>query len=609
MIVPDSLHVGVSLQPEWIRSPCPGEPYTVGECVAIQEKTDAPWTLTFITEVPCWGAYQCSAVNPGKKLVVSDMWLRKLKSIVRRVLFCQFVFRKEVSLPFVISRAENREIILGYPRLGSLLEDTILRKCKPWENFQKGELVALRYTQKNISLATRVLQVLGKKLMVLDPLSEKTRIFSSQRFQKLVLCPHVERISLPDHRCEVGMVESLIRDFSLREYRLCIGSFDGQPQYGYVPTPEQVALDRHRLLHLFSSYFDQECGRCKEKDALEELIVPTNTSLYVQADLHGDLVSLLSLLTWLQCEGYFDEQYRTLSTFHLVFLGDCLDRGVNDIETLSLLVALRLMNPNTVHLIRGNHEDDDVFGRAPSFDAFCKEHGVLFMSFFRSLPLALLVSCQEGVRKKNGDIQHQYVHMSHGLFSLCANPALYLRGENSVIVLNQDMFSPEGNERQSEKGRRASLELVRRFRDLNEAWELSSYLWSDIDETSGLSLRGEGCRMCPEDISLYRTSLVSRASKVCAFVRGHQHIFKEHVYENKVIATTLPGSLATGCWGLSTTGVQGVVLTVQPKVREWKKSSLLFTVDSNTYMPSFEYGDVEKGMYDPIVESDPSNTI
>jgi hypothetical protein len=69
-------------------------------------------------------------------------------------------------------------------------------------------------------------------------------------------------------------------------------------------------------------------------------------------DLHGQFGDLMRLF----------EEYGTPSTagdityIDYLFLGDYVDRGAHSLETICLLLALKLEHPRAVHLIRGNHE-------------------------------------------------------------------------------------------------------------------------------------------------------------------------------------------------------------------------------------------------------------
>ena len=69
-------------------------------------------------------------------------------------------------------------------------------------------------------------------------------------------------------------------------------------------------------------------------------------------DLHGQFGDLMRLF----------EEYGTPSTagdityIDYLFLGDYVDRGAHSLETICLLLALKLEHPSAVHLIRGNHE-------------------------------------------------------------------------------------------------------------------------------------------------------------------------------------------------------------------------------------------------------------
>ena len=69
-------------------------------------------------------------------------------------------------------------------------------------------------------------------------------------------------------------------------------------------------------------------------------------------DLHGQFGDLMRLF----------EEYGMPSTagdityIDYLFLGDYVDRGAHSLETICLLLALKIEHPKSVHLIRGNHE-------------------------------------------------------------------------------------------------------------------------------------------------------------------------------------------------------------------------------------------------------------
>jgi diadenosine tetraphosphatase ApaH/serine/threonine PP2A family protein phosphatase len=70
---------------------------------------------------------------------------------------------------------------------------------------------------------------------------------------------------------------------------------------------------------------------------------------YIIGDLHADLVSFLKIMEVIE----FDKNFENLN---LVFLGDYIDRGKDKGELINRIALLKYLLPDTIHLLRGNHE-------------------------------------------------------------------------------------------------------------------------------------------------------------------------------------------------------------------------------------------------------------
>ena len=67
---------------------------------------------------------------------------------------------------------------------------------------------------------------------------------------------------------------------------------------------------------------------------------------YDIGDIHGDLNSLR----------YFIEKINSFNPNRVLFLGDIVDRGLNQLECLILVLTMKIISPQQIFLIRGNHE-------------------------------------------------------------------------------------------------------------------------------------------------------------------------------------------------------------------------------------------------------------
>ncbi|XP_073066136.1 serine/threonine-protein phosphatase BSL1-like isoform X3 [Primulina eburnea] len=96
--------------------------------------------------------------------------------------------------------------------------------------------------------------------------------------------------------------------------------------------------------------------------ASEQLFMNEPTVLQLKApvklfgDLHGQFGDLMRLFD----EYGFPSTAGDITYIDYLFLGDYVDRGQHSLETIVLLLALKIEYPENVHLIRGNHEAADI---------------------------------------------------------------------------------------------------------------------------------------------------------------------------------------------------------------------------------------------------------
>ncbi|EPT28004.1 kelch repeat domain containing/Serine/threonine protein phosphatase protein [Toxoplasma gondii ME49] len=107
----------------------------------------------------------------------------------------------------------------------------------------------------------------------------------------------------------------------------------------------------------------------------DDMVLHLRAPIKVYGDIHGqyyDLMRLFHLYKMPVEEERSDEFAGTsggqhgaattsavgdIDTNDYLFLGDYVDRGLNSLETICLLFALKVKYPRQIHLLRGNHED------------------------------------------------------------------------------------------------------------------------------------------------------------------------------------------------------------------------------------------------------------
>jgi len=86
------------------------------------------------------------------------------------------------------------------------------------------------------------------------------------------------------------------------------------------------------------------------------MVLKLKPPLKVFGDIHGQYTDLMRFFDLWGCPSE-DHPNGDIDSFDYLFLGDFVDRGSHSLETICLLLALKLKFPKRIHLIRGNHED------------------------------------------------------------------------------------------------------------------------------------------------------------------------------------------------------------------------------------------------------------
>ena len=144
------------------------------------------------------------------------------------------------------------------------------------------------------------------------------------------------------------------------------------------PLPRELVLTvLHRALH-----------QMRALPTLLDLTIAPGTALNICGDTHGQFFDLLHILSppvasWPSTSNAF------------LFNGDFVDRGAYSFEVIFTLLALKLANPQAVHLLRGNHETTDMnaaYGfERQILDKYDWEVLEAFRDVFAAMPVAAVV--------------------------------------------------------------------------------------------------------------------------------------------------------------------------------------------------------------------------
>ena len=131
------------------------------------------------------------------------------------------------------------------------------------------------------------------------------------------------------------------------------------------------------------------CLKVKEVWAREPNMPMVSTPVTVVGDVHGQFFDLKELF---RVGG-------PVPNTNYLFLGDYVDRGACSIETITLLLLLKLLYPGRITLLRGNHETRQITQIYGFYTECQRKYGDPFVwqcitEVFNYLPIAALIDNQ-----------------------------------------------------------------------------------------------------------------------------------------------------------------------------------------------------------------------
>lgn len=91
----------------------------------------------------------------------------------------------------------------------------------------------------------------------------------------------------------------------------------------------------------------------------QPMMVEVEVPVKVFGDIHGQYSDLMRFfdLWGAPVNPENDPNLDIEDNYNYLFLGDYVDRGHHSLETICLLIALKIKYPQKIFLLRGNHED------------------------------------------------------------------------------------------------------------------------------------------------------------------------------------------------------------------------------------------------------------
>lgn len=293
-----------------------------------------------------------------------------------------------------------------------------------------------------------------------------------------------------------------------------------------------IALMTHQLdeqsnwVHSSKKPFSTEV-KTQFKPYVQKCIVPTDATIAVIGDLHGDVEALINTLDYLVKKGILDNTFTLKNNYYLIFLGDYTDRGPCGIEVLYAIFKLKVANPGTVFLLRGNHESTSMnefprfFGTelTNKFALTTKEDRRKFIyDVYELLPSALYM----------GTTNNDYIMFCHGGLDAGFDPAGLIKDPKKIFMSIETLNRKKALETLCSKDSalkpfvNTTFNKDNRDNILPQTTHDLHFLWNDFRK--GSTTNDNSSHEVGWEYGELLTQAVLKRDNIKALIRGHNHL-------------------------------------------------------------------------------------
>ena len=263
-------------------------------------------------------------------------------------------------------------------------------------------------------------------------------------------------------------------------------TFNKQMELLYRQTPSEK--NKPFRFNISSNVIIKLCELVKPILKNEPNVIKINSPLNIFGDIHGQFSDMI----------HFLEMTGLPPIQHFLFMGDYVDRGNNSIEVCALLFAMKIMFPNNINILRGNHE--------------CPEVNSMY---------GFLTECESRFGSEGRNVFNK-INDVLCILPLCA-------------IVSEKIFCVHGGISPHLK-KVNDINKINRFTTIPDGGLLCDLMWSDPNnsqnETWGMNSRGISCTY---NINAVETFL--KNNKLQLICRAHQLVSEGYkfTHNNKLI--------------------------------------------------------------------------